>query len=225
MSMTWIMRSKRMNCLLWILKRLLEVCSLKRERLLLVSEKAREQLLFYQQQSVWEEALIDIRREEKWFSVIREGNKEDIHILEELIYSDPNRWYQQWDPRRLINSGIQSLSSHYEWLVDNHHRTALYLSASLGYKEFVQFLLQNGANPQIMAITGENDELESPAESAARWGYISILRMFYVMYNKCIALLIEPQYLTKQIKEGLKRIAKKTNNKEIKQIIKSIPDS
>lgn len=76
-----------------------------------------------------------------------------------------------------------------------------------------------------MAITGENDELESPAESAARWGYISILRIFYVMYNKCIALLIEPQYLTKQIKEGLKRIAKKTNNKEIKQIIKSIPDS
>ena len=56
---------------------------MKRERLLLVSEKAREQLLFYQQQSVWEEALIDIRREEKWFSVIREGNKEDIHILEE----------------------------------------------------------------------------------------------------------------------------------------------
>lgn len=56
-------------------------------------------------QSVWEESLQTIRREDKWFRAAEEGTDDAITTMRELIGQDPNRFYGDWDPRKLVNCG------------------------------------------------------------------------------------------------------------------------
>ena len=55
--------------------------------------------------SVWVESLEQVRREDEWFKAANRGKDEDIEKMQDLIGEDPNRFYGDWDPRKLINSG------------------------------------------------------------------------------------------------------------------------
>lgn len=56
-------------------------------------------------QSVWDENLESLRREDKWFRTIKSGTESDIQTLTLLLSKDPNRFYFDYDPRKLINCG------------------------------------------------------------------------------------------------------------------------
>ena len=61
-------------------------------------------------QSIWDENLETLRREDSWFKTIKSGTENDIPKLDMLLCEDPNRFYFDYDPRKLINSGIHSFS-------------------------------------------------------------------------------------------------------------------
>ena len=46
-----------------------------------------------------------MQREQAWFRAVQSGTEADVSVMTNLIYEDPNRFYQDWDPRKLINSG------------------------------------------------------------------------------------------------------------------------
>ena len=52
-----------------------------------------------------EESLENIRREEMWFKAAMNGTETDIAMMAELICEDPNRFYCDWDHRKLVNCG------------------------------------------------------------------------------------------------------------------------
>lgn len=56
-------------------------------------------------QSVWVESLQRVRREDEWFKAANRGQDDDIDKMRDLIGEDPNRFYGDWDPRKLINCG------------------------------------------------------------------------------------------------------------------------
>lgn len=57
-------------------------------------------------QTIWEEALDSVRREDLWFKAVRSGSETDLEQMQELLGEDPNAFYQDWDPRKLINCGL-----------------------------------------------------------------------------------------------------------------------
>ena len=57
-------------------------------------------------QSIWDESLDDLRREESWFKTIQRGGESDLAILDSLLHEDPNHFYHDDDPRKLINKGM-----------------------------------------------------------------------------------------------------------------------
>ena len=46
-----------------------------------------------------------MQREQAWFKAVQSGTEADVETMTNLIYDDPNRFYQDWDPRKLINCG------------------------------------------------------------------------------------------------------------------------
>ena len=58
-------------------------------------------------QEVWNETLEVMQREQAWFKAVQSGTEADVETMTNLIYDDPNRIYQDWDPRKLINCGEQ----------------------------------------------------------------------------------------------------------------------
>lgn len=56
-------------------------------------------------QAMWNETLEEMQREQAWFRAVQSGTEADVSVMANLIYEDPNRFYQDWDPRKLINSG------------------------------------------------------------------------------------------------------------------------
>ena len=47
----------------------------------------------------------NLRREDNWFQTIKNGTENDIPKLDALLCEDPNRFYFDYDPRKLINCG------------------------------------------------------------------------------------------------------------------------
>lgn len=124
-------------------------------------------------QNVWKESLQNVRREDMWFKAVTNGTEEDIKTMATLLMEDPNHFYCDWDPRKLINSGrflfFPSSS------VDSQNRTALYLSCSVCNLRLVRFLLQRNADPRIAHVVDEKLE-ETPLGCAVRWGYVEVVR-------------------------------------------------
>lgn len=56
-------------------------------------------------QMIWDESLESLRREDRWFKAIQSGTENDLVELDRLLCEDPNRFYFDDDPRKLINSG------------------------------------------------------------------------------------------------------------------------
>ena len=57
-------------------------------------------------QTIWDESLEGMRREELWFTAVKSGMKEDIEQMKDLLAEDPNNFFCDDDPRKLINTGI-----------------------------------------------------------------------------------------------------------------------
>lgn len=70
-----------------------------------VTEHARKKQEETRMQSVWDENLESLRREDKWFRTIKNGTESDIDTLTLLLSKDPNRFYFDYDTRKLINCG------------------------------------------------------------------------------------------------------------------------
>ncbi|KAK8810226.1 hypothetical protein WA538_000665 [Blastocystis sp. DL] len=81
-----------------------------------ITERSQKRQEEERMHSVWVESLEQVRREDEWFKAANRGKDEDIEKMQDLIGEDPNRFYGDWDPRKLINS------------VDSKNRTALYLA-------------------------------------------------------------------------------------------------
>lgn len=124
-------------------------------------------------QNVWNETLQNVRREDMWFKAVTNGTEEDINTMTILLSEDPNHFYCDWDPRKLINCGgfrcVVSRS------VDSHNRTALYLACSVCNLRVVRFLLRRNADPRIAFVVDEKME-ETPLGCAVRWGYVEVVR-------------------------------------------------
>ena len=58
---------------------------------------------------MWKESLETLRREEMWFKAAMSGTEDDIKRMGELICEDPNRFYCDWDHRKLLNCGKDSV--------------------------------------------------------------------------------------------------------------------
>ena len=54
---------------------------------------------------MWRESLETLRREEMWFKAAINGTEADIKRMGELLCEDPNRFYCDWDHRKLLNCG------------------------------------------------------------------------------------------------------------------------
>ena len=91
--------------------------------------------------SVWVESLEQVRREDEWFKAANRGKDEDIEKMQDLIGEDPNRFYGDWDPRKLINS------------VDSKNRTALYLACMDCNIHLLKWLMEKNADPRIAYVT------------------------------------------------------------------------
>ena len=124
-------------------------------------------------QNVWNETLQNVRREDMWFKAVTNGTEEDINTMTTLLSEDPNHFYCDWDPRKLINCGafrcVVSRS------VDSQNRTALYLACSVCNLRLVRFLLRRNADPRIACVVDEKME-ETPLGCAVRWGYVEVVR-------------------------------------------------
>lgn len=70
-----------------------------------VTERSQKRQEEERMHSVWVESLEQVRREDEWFKAANRGKDEDIEKMQDLIGEDPNRFYGDWDPRKLINSG------------------------------------------------------------------------------------------------------------------------
>ena len=56
-------------------------------------------------QTIWDENLENLRREDNWFQTIKNGTENDIPKLDALLCEDPNRFYFDYDPRKLVDCG------------------------------------------------------------------------------------------------------------------------
>lgn len=70
-----------------------------------VTERSQKRQEEERMQSVWVESLQRVRREDEWFKAANRGQDDDIDKMRDLIGEDPNRFYGDWDPRKLINCG------------------------------------------------------------------------------------------------------------------------
>lgn len=73
---------------------------------MIVTPHSRQKQEEAQMQAVWEESLQTVRREALWFQAASRGTDLDIEKMAELLCEDPNRFYSDWDPRKLLNCGI-----------------------------------------------------------------------------------------------------------------------
>ena len=56
-------------------------------------------------QNAWEESLETVRREDLWFKTVSRGTAVDLEKMSELLADDPNGFFFDGDPRKLINAG------------------------------------------------------------------------------------------------------------------------
>ena len=113
-----------------------------------------------------------MRREDMWFKAASTGTEEDINTMASLLTEDPNRFYYDWDPRKLINCGTSFFALFI--LVDSQNRTALYLACADCNLRLVRFLLSRSADPRIAFVIDEKTE-ETPLGCAIRWGYVEVV--------------------------------------------------
>lgn len=73
--------------------------------LFLVTEHARRKQEEARMQTVWEESVQSVWREDLWFKAVKSGTEADLENMEKLLGKDPNAFYHEWDPRKLINCG------------------------------------------------------------------------------------------------------------------------
>ncbi|KAK8815069.1 hypothetical protein WA556_007104 [Blastocystis sp. ATCC 50177/Nand II] len=147
-------------------------------------------------QEVWNETLEVMQREQAWFKAVQSGTEADVETMTNLIYDDPNRFYQDWDPRKLINC------------VDNHGRTALYLACVDCNLRVVKFLIERNADPRIGCVVDEKS-VETPLGCAVRWGYVELVKV----------LLENEGYCRAEIKT-IAKLRKRCKNKEIEAMLK-----
>lgn len=147
-----------------------EVCV--EESLSIVTEHARKKQEETRMQMIWDESLESLHREDSWFKAIQSGTENDLAELDRLLCEDPNRFYFDDDPRKLINSGRKAIRS--LCVVDSQNRTALYLACTECNLRIVKYLLKRKANPRIACMIDEKNE-ETPLGCSIRWGYISLV--------------------------------------------------
>lgn len=70
-----------------------------------VTEHARRKQEEARMQTVWEESVESVWREDLWFKAVKSGTEADLEKMEKLLGKDPNAFYHEWDPRKLINCG------------------------------------------------------------------------------------------------------------------------
>ena len=70
-----------------------------------VTERARKKQEEARVQTAWEEILGTMWREDMWFKTVRSGTDSDVEKMDVLLTKDPNAFYHDWDPRKLINCG------------------------------------------------------------------------------------------------------------------------
>lgn len=122
-------------------------------------------------QAVWEESLQTVRREALWFQAASRGTDADIEKMGELLCEDPNRFYSDWDPRKLLNCGMYLMNV---WtVVDSRNRTAMYLACTDCNLQLLRFLISKNADPRIAYVIDEKTE-ETPLGCAVRWGYTEV---------------------------------------------------
>ncbi|KAK8804909.1 hypothetical protein WA171_006874 [Blastocystis sp. BT1] len=149
-----------------------------------------------QMQAVWEESLQTVRREALWFQAASRGTDTDIEKMAELLCEDPNRFYSDWDPRKLLNC------------VDSRNRTAMYLACTDCNLQLLRFLISKNADPRIAYVIDEKTE-ETPLGCAVRWGYTEVAKL----------LLEKSSYCKAEIKT-IARLRKRCRNKEIGALLK-----
>lgn len=71
----------------------------------IVTEHARRKQEETRMQTVWEESVQSVWREDLWFKAVKSGTEADLENMEKLLGKDPNAFYHEWDPRKLINCG------------------------------------------------------------------------------------------------------------------------
>ena len=71
----------------------------------LVTANARQKHEAIRRQNAWEESLETVRREDLWFKTVSRGTAVDLEKMSELLADDPNGFFFDGDPRKLINAG------------------------------------------------------------------------------------------------------------------------
>lgn len=70
-----------------------------------MTANARQKHEAIRRQNAWEESLETVRREDLWFQTVSRGTAVDLEKMSELLAEDPNGFFFDGDPRKLINAG------------------------------------------------------------------------------------------------------------------------
>lgn len=94
-----------------------------------------------------QQALDDVRLQEKIFDLIAQGGEREIALLKQELENDPKKFiFDNSDPNHIVNRP------------NRFHQNPLYVACKYGNLEMVKFLINMKANPHILSNTSSKEK-------------------------------------------------------------------